>query len=184
MLASKEYPRSTTIRRNGASTTVSSEPVPFVTRLSEEQYTSVHPMWSSNASAQFVLFRREVSITPPYAHAHTDDATTLFLAVSAKPQPDEMLPHGRNTSHLLCAYKLWFNGVPLGVGPGRIVNDRIAVDTFNVTALTQSTAGSSRQVRLLLLVSGTICYWYSVHYKTARFCIFDPFMCRNKEDFF
>ena len=42
---------------------------------------------------------------------------------------------GRNTSHLLCAYKLWVNGIPLGVGPGRKVGDAIPVDTYNLTAL-------------------------------------------------
>eukprot|EP00041_Stephanoeca_diplocostata_P031312 m.973257 g.973257 ORF g.973257 m.973257 type:complete len:483 (+) comp23933_c0_seq13:401-1849(+) len=110
--------------------TTSSAPVPFLTRLSETQYASVHPMWSSNVSAQFVLFRRELS---------TVSHTSVYLAVSAKPQPDRKLPHGRNTSHLLCAYKLWVNGIPLGVGPGRIVNDRIAIDTYNITALVEDT---------------------------------------------
>ena len=45
-----------------------------------------------------------------------------FLAITAKPAPDLRGPHGRNTSHLLCAYKLWVDGVPLGAGPVRQVS--------------------------------------------------------------
>ena len=29
------------------------------------------------------------------------------------------MPHGRNTSHLLCGYKLWVGGVPLGMPAAR-----------------------------------------------------------------
>jgi WD40 repeat protein len=67
----------------------------------------------------------------------------LFLAVTAKPSPDWRFPHGRNSSHLLCSYKLWVNGVPLAAGPGRIVGDAIPVDTFNLTALVKQGKGAT-----------------------------------------
>ena len=41
----------------------------------------------------------------------------------------------RGTSHLLCSYKLWVDGVPLGAGPGRIVGDAIDRQTGRYTYL-------------------------------------------------
>eukprot|EP01052_Picozoa_sp_SAG31_P005581 SAG31_NODE_247_length_19134_cov_12.255050_6_plen_1021_part_00 len=123
-----------------------SDPVPFHTQLSPDQYAASMPMWASNASAEYVLFRRQLR-----PKELMKDHRQLFLAVSAKPSPDWRFPHGRNTSHLLCGYKLWVDGVPLGAGPGRIVGNArsvnystgdikllpppIAVDTFNITSL-------------------------------------------------
>ena len=105
-----------------------SDPVRFHTQLLPSQYEASAPMWAPDASAQFVMLRR---LLPP----QPKDGGEVYLSVAAKPSPDWTLPHGRNTSHLLCAYKLWVNGVPLGAGPGRIVGGAIPVDTFNLTSL-------------------------------------------------
>ena len=119
---------------------------PFVTALSQSAMEAVRPMWHTNDSAKYVLFRAVVPAAPAAAAA--------YLAVSAKPSPAWNKPHGVNTSHLLCSYKLWVNGVPLGVGPGRIVGNRIAVDTFNVTRLL-----SPRQPNVIAI---------SAYYQTKR----------------
>jgi hypothetical protein len=103
------------------------EPVSFHTQLTPSQYASSPPMWVANASAQFVMLRRQLP--------RPTDGRETFLSVSARPSPDWRLPHGHNTSHLLCAYKLWVNGVPLGAGPGRIIGGAIPVDTYNLTEL-------------------------------------------------
>ena len=85
--------------------------VPFVTALSAFQLSVMRPMWAPNASAQFVLFRRELEPYPVAKH--------VYVSITAKPTPDWNLPHGRNTSHLLGAYKLWVNGQSIAAGPGR-----------------------------------------------------------------
>ena len=128
-----------------------SAPVPFHTQMQPKQYAAAPPMWASNMSAEYVMLRRTIAAQRPGNHT--------FLSVSAKPSPDWRLPHGRNTSHLLCAYKLWVNGVPLGAGPGRIVGSAaevdydtgaikqlsspIAVDTYNITALIREGKGAA-----------------------------------------
>ena len=99
---------------------------PFVTALSA--MSTRKPMWHANSSAKYVLFR---AVVPAVGAS----ATGWYLAITAKPSPAWNLPHGVNSSHLLCGYKLWWNGVPLGVGPGRMVGGRIALDTFNVSSL-------------------------------------------------
>ena len=111
-----------------------SAPTAFHTQLTPAQYDASLPMWAANTSAKFVMFRREVATGP-----HEQ----IYLSISAKPSPDWHLPHGRNTSHLLCAYKLWLGGVPLGVGPGRMVGGAIGVDTYNLTSLLRSGPDSS-----------------------------------------
>ena len=106
---------------------VSSAPTPFLTMLTAATLTSARPMWHANSAAQFVLLRRAV--------AASSSSTATYLSISAKPTPDWRTPHHRNTSHLLCGYKLWVGGVPLGAGPGRKVGGGISVDTYNLTAL-------------------------------------------------
>ena len=79
------------------------------------------PIWSSNATAQFVLLRRPFRLPPslrvaPLAPPHA------VLHISAQPIPNRLAGprHGGSlASKLLCAYKLWVNGVPVGAGPGR-----------------------------------------------------------------
>ena len=105
-----------------------SSPTSFLTLLDSKLETAA-PMWSSDASAIYVLFRRDL---PPAGTAET------YLSISAKPLSDTKLPHGVNSSHILCSYKLWVNGVPLGVGPGRKVGGAISVDTYNLTELVSS----------------------------------------------
>ena len=106
------------------------EPEWFHTQLAPAQYQAVLPIWAPNASAQFVMLRRQL-------HKPSAAGQETYLSISAKPSPDWKLPHGENISHLLCGYKLWVNGLPLGAGPGRIVGGAIPVDTFNLTALLQ-----------------------------------------------
>jgi hypothetical protein len=116
-----------------------SPPTAFHTQLTPAQYAASLPMWAANTSAkktgQFVMFRREIVATAPQKQ--------IYLSISAKPSPDWQLAHGRNTSHLLCAYKLWLDGVPLGVGPGRMVGGTIGVDTYNLTLLLAAAHASS-----------------------------------------
>lgn len=96
-----------------------SDPVDFHTQFTSDQYNAVTPMWFQNTTAKFVMFRRVLE-----RNALPDQ---VFLAITAKPSPDWIMPHGRNTSHLLCAYKLWVNSIPLGTGPGRKVGGAISV---------------------------------------------------------
>lgn len=99
----------------------------FLTALSSAQFRSFRPLWTPNASTQFALFRRELNASQLGKHA--------YLSVTARPIPDWNHPHGQNTNHLLGAYKLWVNNVPLGAGPGRMVRGRIAVDTGDISSL-------------------------------------------------
>lgn len=108
-------------------THVTSDATPFVTRVDFEGGSAPRPIWHPNASAQFVLLRKSV--------ARLAVGQQAFLAISARPTLDRYVPHGSNSSHLLCAYKLWIDGVPLGVGPGRKVGGAMNVDTYNITAL-------------------------------------------------
>jgi hypothetical protein len=74
------------------------------------------PIWSRNATAQFVLLRR------PFNTATTPPRQRTLLHISAQPIPNRLAGprHGGSlASKLLCAYKLWVNGVPVGAGPGR-----------------------------------------------------------------
>lgn len=128
-----------------------SDPMPFHTQLQPSQYMQSAPMWAPNRSAEFVMLRREVhELAMPWQQQ-------VFLGISAKPSPDWHYPHSRNTSHLLCAYKLWVNGVPLGAGPGRVVGNAIEhnysgggyqllrppipIDTYNLTSLAKAGKG-------------------------------------------
>ena len=38
-----------------------SDPAPFHTRLAPEQFAAMRPMWAPNASAEYVLLRRQVA---------------------------------------------------------------------------------------------------------------------------
>ena len=44
-------------------------------------------------------------------------------------------------SKLLGGYKAWFNGVPLGMGPGRTYAQGVGVDVYNVSALLRRVHG-------------------------------------------
>lgn len=81
-----------------------SEPRLFLTSLSAgvlEQHT---PLWHQNASAQFVLARSTIS----------PGSGNTYLRITAKPAPNWHKYHFVNTSHLLCAYKLWVSKSPEG----------------------------------------------------------------------
>ena len=144
LLPGTSYQVQVAVSLSGLGQTPWSDPVDFHTQFTPDEYSAVTPMWvtpagggsaTSAGPAEFALFRRVV----PRPAA----GSQMFLLLSAKPTPDRDMPHGRNTSHLLCAYKLWVNGVPLGTGPGRMVGGAIAVDTFNLTELLASVDGSS-----------------------------------------
>lgn len=109
--------------------------VPFVTQPTRATLANSSPFWDRNRAAQFVLFRRTL---PPLSGQG-------YLYITAKPQPAYNLPHGILSSHLLCGYKLWVNGVPLGAGPGRMVGGAINVDAYNITSLV-GTSGATLAV--------------------------------------
>jgi alpha-L-rhamnosidase len=102
--------------------------------------SGARPVWSPNATAQFVLLRR------PF-HLAGGAPKELVLHVSAQPIPNRLAGprHGGSlASKLLCAYKLWVNGVPVGAGPGRPTgvnstreNPALLYDSFDVSALLQ-----------------------------------------------
>lgn len=85
------------------------------------------PIWSSNATAQFVLLRRPFTLPPLATPASQPPSLPLqqqqaVLHISAQPIPNRLAGprHGGSlASKLLCAYKVWVNGVPVGAGPGR-----------------------------------------------------------------
>ena len=97
------------------------------------------PIWSSNATAQFVLLRRPFH-APPAA-----ESDAALLHISAQPVPNRLAGprHGGSlASKLLCSYKLWVNGVPIGAGLGRPTGPNstredpaLLYDTFDVSAL-------------------------------------------------
>ena len=100
------------------------------------------PIWSNNASAQFVLLRRPFRLP---ASASPAQRRRAVLHISAQPIPNRLAGprHGGSlTSKLLCAFKLWVNGIPVGAGPGRPTginstreNPALLYDTFVVGAL-------------------------------------------------
>jgi hypothetical protein len=110
-----------------------SEAFHFATALSEGQMGSVAvPVWSRNATQNFVLFRRTFKAS----------AGEHLLHITAKSVPNRMHGGGANASKLLCAYKLWLNGVSIAVGPGRptgngstIQRPALLYDTVNITSL-------------------------------------------------
>jgi alpha-L-rhamnosidase len=98
------------------------------------------PIWSSNATAQFVLLRRPFRL--PSSSSVLKQAV---LHISAQPVPNRLAGprHGGSlASKLLCAYKLWVNGVPVGAGPGRPTGDNstrehpaLLYDSFEIGGL-------------------------------------------------
>ena len=106
----------------------------FLTELDPSTLAAAQPMWHANDSATYVLLRASITAA---AEANTlgGGEQHTYLTITAKPAPAWNMPHGVNSSHLLCSYKLWVNGVPLGVGPGRNVGGEIQADTYNLTAL-------------------------------------------------
>ena len=107
------------------------------------------PVWSANATAQFVLLRR------PFRFPARDKASTVasILHITAQPIPNRLAGprHGGSlASKLLCAYKVWINDIPIGVGPGRPTgmnstreSPALLFDSFNVSAYLHK--NSSRQ---------------------------------------
>eukprot|EP00750_Incisomonas_marina_P012861 INCI17172.1.p1 GENE.INCI17172.1~~INCI17172.1.p1 ORF type:complete len:598 (+),score=75.71 INCI17172.1:319-2112(+) len=110
---------------SSAATNFTSKAVTFVTAPSSAALVATTPMWHANASAQYVLFRGRFN---GFLNGRA------YLSVTAKPSPDWLLSHGNNSSKLLCAYKLWVNGIPMGVGPGRKVGGRISVDSYDLSS--------------------------------------------------
>lgn len=104
-----------------------SPPSFFLTLMARKTLENLSPVWHSNSSAAYVLLRRTLSRPQPSASS--------FLTISARPTLNTIEKHGVNTSSLLCAYKLWLDGVPLGVGPGRRIGGSVNADTYNLTDL-------------------------------------------------
>lgn len=93
------------------------------------------PIWAANSTAQFVLLRRPFQQLP--------GREQHVLHITAQPIPNRLAGprHGGSlASKLLCAYKVWVNGMPLGVGPGRPTGANstrefpaLLFDSFNVS---------------------------------------------------
>jgi hypothetical protein len=119
-----------------------SEAFHFATALPEGQMGSVAvPVWSRNATQNFVLFRRTFKASTAGEH---------LLHITAKSVPNRMSGGGANASKLLCAYKLWLNGVSIAVGPGRptgngstIQHPALLYDTVNITSLLRRDGASN-----------------------------------------
>ena len=116
--------------------------------FSSQQFGGAVPIWSANATAQFVLLRRPFRLRP--APSGSSAASHAVLHITAQPIPNRLAGprHGGSlASKLLCAYKAWVNGVPVGVGPGRPTganstrdSPALLFDSFNISAYLHSSA--------------------------------------------
>lgn len=122
-----------------------SAPFKFATALAANQHWpgGAVPIWSKNSTQNFVLFRRRFVVSgSEFGQEH-------LLHITAKGVPNRKKGGGANATKLLCAYKLWVNGVSISAGPGRptgkhstIQNPALLYDTVNITSLLRQ--GSSR----------------------------------------
>lgn len=90
------------------------------------------PIWAANPLQNFVLFRRSFEAT----------GDEHLLHITAHGVPMRIKNGGSNATKLLCAYKLWVNGLPVSAGPGRptgrgstIQDPAQLYDSVNVTSL-------------------------------------------------
>lgn len=90
------------------------------------------PVWAKDPMQNFVLFRRSFEAT---GEEH-------LLHITAHGVPMRKKNAGANATKLLCAYKLWINGLPVSAGPGRptgqgstIQVPALLYDTVNVTSM-------------------------------------------------
>ena len=90
------------------------------------------PVWAANATQNFVLLRR----------SFTASRGEHLLHITAHGVPNRKPVAGENATKLLCAYKLWVNGISVSAGPGRPTGDGSTIqepallyDTVNVTDL-------------------------------------------------
>ena len=100
------------------------------------------PIWAAGdkKDAEYTMARTEFAATKPVT------AAVAFVTAQLSPHdlPDPRLVHndygasmphgGTSQPKLLGAYKLYINGVVVGVGPGRRVNQTQGVDAIDVTS--------------------------------------------------
>eukprot|EP01043_Picozoa_sp_COSAG02_P035702 COSAG02_NODE_2574_length_8500_cov_21.668254_3_plen_559_part_00 len=110
------------------------------------------PIWAAGDNSDFSMARTEFSATKPI------EAAVAFVTAQLSPyaQPDPRLVHndygasmphgGTSQPKLFGAYKLYINGVMVGMGPGRRVNQTQGVDAIDVTSVIRS--GGSNAVGL------------------------------------
>ena len=111
-----------------------SAPFYFATALAEGAWPGgAVPVWAKNATQNLVLLRRSFVADAGREH---------LLHITAHAVPNRMPGGGANATKLLCSYKLWLNGEPLAVGPGRPTGEGSTIqdpaqlyDTLNITAL-------------------------------------------------
>ena len=123
------------VRVEDASGAVSawSTPVQFATALATGPWPGgAVPIWAANPLQNFVLFRRSFEAT--------DDEHLLHITAHGVPM--RKMNAGANATKLLCAYKLWINGMPISAGPGRptgrgstIQEPAQLYDSVNITSL-------------------------------------------------
>ena len=89
-------------------------------------------IWAANPLQNFVLFRRSFEAT----------GVEHLLHITAHGVPMRMKNAGANATKLLCAYKLWINGMPVSAGPGRPTGQGSTIqlpaqlyDSVNITSL-------------------------------------------------
>jgi hypothetical protein len=107
---------------------------------------SASPVWAANATQNFVMLRRSFAVSASGEH---------LLSITAKGVPNRVPRGGENATKLLCAYKLWVNGMPVAVGPGRpigngstIQNPAQQFDTVNVTGLLRVGGGAENVIAI------------------------------------
>lgn len=99
---------------NGTTQTPFSPNATLFTGLWETGWgASIHPVWHSNASAQYVLFRGSLALP-----SSTSAGRVLYATAFATASPQRSLNDHEN-GKLLGAYKLYVEGGLVGLGPGR-----------------------------------------------------------------
>merc|ERR1719174_3383875 len=106
------------------------------------------PLWHADgANAEFVMLRTDIQV-------ESKEIVTAVIFVTAEASPfctldprlnpsdfSACIPHGGTSQpKLLGAYKLFVNGVLVGMGPGRLVNRTQPVDAVDVTSVVRAGA--------------------------------------------
>ena len=96
----------------GGSSSAWSDNATFVTGVHSQAWPGGVPIWTPNATAQFVYMRTELQPLPA-----SPQLFSAYAFITANPQGSS--PGEQENSKLLGAYKLYVNGAIVGIGPGR-----------------------------------------------------------------
>lgn len=128
------------VRMPAATATLTSSVSPLLS-IPADLATTAAPIWAAGDESDFTMARTEFRATKPI------EAAVAFVTAQLSPygQPDPRLvgndygaslPHGGTSqAKLFGAYKLYINGVVVGMGPGRRVNQTQGVDAIDVTSV-------------------------------------------------